>query len=110
MVSFGRTRPLEEKEFADFILSYGADPHGRSKRTDMGNAGRFRAFTRREIERRDYNLNISWLEDSRIDTERLGLGPEDLVASIFAHLNSAVNEMDAFTDELVAGSKMSTEK
>ena len=110
MVAFGRTRPLEEEDFAEFLLSYGADPHGRSERTDTGNGGRFRAFTRREIERRDYNLDISWLEDRRIDTHRLELGPEDLIASIFAHLNSAVNEMDAFTDELVAGSKMSTEK
>ena len=110
MVAFGRTRPLEEKAFAEFLLSYGKDPYGQSRRMDTGNTGRFRAFTRRDIERRDYNLDISWLEDSRIDTERLEPGPEDLISSIFAHLNSALNEMDAFTDELDAGSKMSTEK
>ncbi len=61
--SYGKTRPLRAEDFAEFEVAFGDDPHGRAGRQDQGEEGRFRRFTREEIEARGDNLDISWLRD-----------------------------------------------
>ncbi len=46
--AYGKTNPLRAADFAGFVAAYGADPNGGSPRTDEGEAGRFRRFTRAE--------------------------------------------------------------
>ena len=49
MPSFGKRTPLTTDHFQDFMKAYGDDPYGKAKRTDQGEKGRFRCFTRAEI-------------------------------------------------------------
>ena len=61
--SFGKRTPLTLAHFEGFLDAYGADPDGRAERTDTGEEGRFRRFTREEIAARADNLDLSWLRD-----------------------------------------------
>jgi type I restriction enzyme M protein len=47
MPSFGKTTPLTRGHFKEFEAAFGAEPKGKGKRTDQGEAGRFRRFSRR---------------------------------------------------------------
>jgi type I restriction enzyme M protein len=61
MHSFGKRTPLAIKHFEDFIKCFGNDPHGKAKRKDLGEEGRFRCFTREWIkDDKDDSLDISW--------------------------------------------------
>jgi len=73
MPSFGKTTPLKREHFADFEKSFGADPYGKSKRTDQGEEGRFRRFTRDwSCDRKQDSLDIAWLRDeSLVDADSL---------------------------------------
>jgi type I restriction enzyme M protein len=53
MEAFGKTRPLIVADFADFENAFGTDPLGKAKRKDQGEEGRFRCFTREEINARN---------------------------------------------------------
>ncbi len=46
MHAFGKTRPLTVADFEPFEKAFGNDPHGKAKRKDEGEEGRFRFFTR----------------------------------------------------------------
>lgn len=46
MPNFGKTSPLAAEHFTEFEVAYGADPNGQGDRTDQGEEGRFRRFTR----------------------------------------------------------------
>ena len=67
-----------------------------------GRGGRFRRFTRAEIEARGDNLDISWLRDTSGDPEDTLTEPEEFIAAIRAHLTSALGEIEALADELEA--------
>jgi type I restriction enzyme M protein len=102
MPNFGKTRTLTPDDFAPFIAAYGKDPHGKAKRKDEGEAGRFRKFTRAEITARGDNLDISWLRDD-VEVAEEGLTePDDIAAAIVAHLRAALLEIEAVTEELAA--------
>jgi type I restriction enzyme M protein len=59
--SFGKRTPLGKEHFKEFITCFGNDPHGKGKREDLGEEGRFRCFTREWIKDvKDDNLDISW--------------------------------------------------
>ncbi|MBK5071605.1 N-6 DNA methylase [Budviciaceae bacterium CWB-B4] len=100
MPKFGKTSPLELKHFDDFIACFGDDPYGKAPRQDQGVDGRFRRFSRENIAKRNDNLNIKWLRDENSDDDLVEL--EDITAAIFRHLNSALSEIEAVTDELAA--------
>lgn len=100
LAAFGKTRPLSLADFAPFERAYGADPYGRSERTDQGEAGRFRYFSRAQIEARNDNLDLAWLKDSSDDPEDSMSDPEELIAAIAGHLRAALEEADAFAEEL----------
>jgi type I restriction enzyme M protein len=100
MPAFGKTRPLRLEDFAAFEQAFGDDPHGRSKRVDEGEAGRFRCFTREAIAARNDNLDISWLRDTEAETEEGLTEPEDIAAAIIGHLKAALGEIEELSDEL----------
>lgn len=58
---FGRTRPFERFHLADFEAAFGEDPYGKSPRTDQGEQGRFRSFSRAQIAERGDTLDMTWL-------------------------------------------------
>ena len=68
MPAFGKRIPLTREHFQDFEAAYGNDPNGESPRTDRGETGRFRCFTREAIAKRNENLDISWLRDESLQS------------------------------------------
>jgi type I restriction enzyme M protein len=100
MPNFGKTRTLTTDDFADFIKAYGNDAHGKAKRTDEGETGRFRKFTREEIAKRNDNLDISWLREDEGEIEEGLTEPDDIAAAIIGHLRLALEEIEAVADEL----------
>ena len=102
MPSFGKRTPLTREHFAPFEKAYGADPHGKSRRKDEGEAGRFRKFGRDEVRARGDNLDLSWLKDeSAHDADDLP-PPEEIAAEIEAKLSLALKEIAALRAELEA--------
>lgn len=98
--AYGKTRPLTVSDFAEFEAAYGDDPNGTSRRTDTGETGRFRRFSRDEIAGRNDNLDIAWLRDSEADAEGTLTDPEDISAAIIGHLRAALSEIETIQDEL----------
>ena len=98
--SFGKRTPLTRAHFAELEKVFGDDPHGRSKRKDQGEEGRFRKFMRDEVAKRGDNLDVTWLkDDSVIDHAELP-DPEEIAAEIVDQLQSALEEMCALREEL----------
>ena len=100
MNSFGKTRPLTVEDFAEFEAAFGDDPYGKSPRSDQGEEGRFRCFTREQIAERNDNLDIAWLRDTSNDPEDDLSEPEEIAASIIGHLQTALAEIEAYSVEL----------
>jgi len=100
MPSFGKRTPLTLKHFEAFMKAYGDDPHGMSERTDEGEEGRWRCFSREEILKRGDNLDLTWLRDDSVERAEDLPEPEDVAAEILEHLRTAMEEMEALTDIL----------
>ena len=98
MPRFGKTRPLTERDFAPFIKAFGPNPLGAAKRQDEGEEGRFRKFTRQEIAACGDNLDISWLRKEEAEDGLTEL--DDITAAILGHLRSALDEIEAVTEEV----------
>ncbi|MGD0469235.1 MAG: N-6 DNA methylase [Terriglobales bacterium] len=101
MDAFGKTKPLMVEDFKSFEKVFGNDPHGKAKREDQGNNGRFRFFSRKQIAVRADNLDITWLKDTSNDPEDQMTQPEELAAAIVGHLKSALEEIEALSEELI---------
>lgn len=108
MNTFGKTRPLTADDFAEFEKAFGADPHGHAKRKDQGEEGRFRCFTRADIEKRNDNLDISWLRSDEVDEEEHLTEPEEIADAIIGHLKAALLEIEGVTEELGSDKAMET--
>jgi type I restriction enzyme M protein len=100
MVQFGKTTQFTEADLAHFVKAYGDDPNGKSTRIDEGTEGRFRKFTRAEIEQRGDNLDIKWLPDIEDDGEETLTDPAEIAAAILGHLGAAMSEIQLLQDEL----------
>ncbi len=100
MPAFGKTTPLKPEHFAAFEVAFGDDPHGKARRKDEGEAGRFRRFTRDQIKARNDNLDIGWLRDESGDIEDRLTEPEDIAAAIIVHLRTALEEIESLTEEM----------
>ena len=98
--SYGKTRPLRAEDFAEFEAAYGEDANGQAERTDQGEEGRFRCFTREDIAARGDNLDISWLRDGEEEAEDGLTDPDDITAAILGHLREATREIEALVLEL----------
>ena len=97
MPAFGKRIPLTREHFQDFEAAYGNDPNGESPRTDRGEDGRFRCFTREAIALRNENLDISWLRDESLQSGDNLLEPDEIAALIMTKLQTAMEEMEALT-------------
>lgn len=100
MPAFGKTRPLTQIDFADFEKAFGDDPYGNANRTDQGEEGRFRSFTRGQIKARNDNLDIGWLRSDETEAEEHLTDPEDIAAAIMGHLQMALTEIETVMEEL----------
>ena len=74
MAQFGRRTGITRAHFREFEQAYGTDPFGDAKslraRTDTGDRGRFRRFSRGWIADRGDNMDILWLNSvARLDDD-----------------------------------------
>lgn len=97
MPSFGKRTPLTREHFREFETCFGSDAYGQSERTDQGEEGRFRVFTRAQISGRNENLDISWLRDENATSGDDLPDPEEIAAEIMENLRNAMSEMEALT-------------
>lgn len=97
--AYGKTNPLKAADFDPFVKAFGDDPNGRAPRTDEGETGRFRRFTRADIAARGDNLDITWLKASNYLEDSLET-PEEIAAAIERHLATALEEVRALVSEL----------
>ena len=106
MPVFGKNTPLLGEHFSEFESCFGSDPYGKSTREDQGETGRFRCFSRQEIADREDGLAISWLRDESGNDQDAVETPEEIAALILAHLQSAMNEIEAVVGELTEPSEV----
>ena len=71
-----------------------------SKRKDEGEEGRFRKFTREEIQARGDNLDITWLRDESVERAEDLPEPDEIAAEILTHLQTATDEIQALMELL----------
>ncbi|MGP2451088.1 N-6 DNA methylase [Pantoea stewartii subsp. indologenes] len=102
MPAFGRKQPLTLEHFTDFESCFGEDEYGKSKRKDLGKNGRFRKFTTKEIAERNYNLDITWLNDDIGSSETLSIDPSELAVRISLLLKGAVEQIDLISEQLIS--------
>jgi type I restriction enzyme M protein len=107
MDAFGKTKPLAAEDFKLFEKAFGDDPHGKSKRKDQGEEGRFRFYSREQIAARGDNLDIAWLRDTSNDPEDEMTEPEELAAAIISHLTNALEDIEDFSSELTSNTSKS---
>lgn len=88
-----KERPLTRGHFKEFEACYGSDANGLSKRKNLGQEGRFRCFGLKEIQTRDYKLDITWLKDDSLEDSDELPEPQDLAGE-------AVTELEAVVDDL----------
>ncbi|WP_186033975.1 N-6 DNA methylase [Burkholderia gladioli] len=100
MPNFGKTFPLTENHFRDFAECFGSDPYGNSPRSDQGESGRFRRFTREEIAQRNNNLDITWLRQNENSAGDTLTEIESITSTILTHLRSALADIESVVDEL----------
>jgi type I restriction enzyme M protein len=110
MPSFGKRTPFTRETLKPFEDAYGTDPHGKSKRKDEGEIGRFRKFTREEIARRNDNLDIAWLKDDSQHAPEDLPDPEEIAAEIEIELQEALKKIQALTVILTDGKARDTEE
>lgn len=99
--SFGKRTPLTRAYFAEFERAFGSDPLGKSRRKDEGETGRFRKFTREDIEKRGDNLDITWLRDESLADHADLPEPEVIAAEIVAQLQTAMEEIESIRESLM---------
>jgi type I restriction enzyme M protein len=83
-----KERPLTPEHYADFEKCYGDEPHGRSKRKETE---RFHSFTREEIEKRKYNLDIFWIKDESLQDASDLPAPDVLAGAAISNLEGAID-------------------
>jgi type I restriction enzyme M protein len=88
-----KDRPLADEHFAEFEKCYGRNPDGSSKRTDLGEGGRFRCFSISDIKARGYKLDIPILKDQAVEDGDELSEPQDLASE-------AITELEAVVDDL----------
>lgn len=98
--AFGKRTPFTDDHLHLFVKAYGKDPLGTSKRKDEGLEGRWRAFTREEIQARGENLDLTWLKDESLAHAEDLEEPEIIAAQILEKLREALEEMESLSAEL----------
>jgi type I restriction enzyme M protein len=104
---FGKTKPLTKGDFAEFEAAFGTDPRGESPRTDQGENGRFRWFSRNAIAANVDSLDLNWLRDDTGHTSDQLRTPEELARAIRVCLGTALNKIEALGHEVGAAPSVS---
>ena len=104
MPTFGKRTQLTRHYFAEFEAAFGNDPLGQppslAQRTDTGQEGRFRRFSRDWIAKQGDSLDISWLKDeNRINLDDLP-EPATLAQQAMSELEAAMAELRGILVEL----------
>jgi type I restriction enzyme M protein len=97
---FGKRTPLTRQHFSAFEAAYGEDPNGLSARSDEGESGRFRCFSREAVKARGDSLDISWLKDDSAEDAADLPEPAVLAREAVDELNGALAELEAILSEL----------
>jgi type I restriction enzyme M protein len=119
MQTFGKRSPFTEKYLESFVDAFGDDANGQSKREEgiyeifggtsklslekqkIENA-RWRKFSRKYIEDKGDDLNITWLKDNSI-TDAANLPEPDVLATeAMTELTEALREMNQLMIDLGA--------
>lgn len=64
--------------------------------------GRWRCFSRDDLNARHDNLDIAWLRDTEAEAEEQLTEPEDIAAAIIGHLKAALEDIETLSEELEA--------
>jgi len=98
---FGKRTPLTHAYFDDFKAAYGDEPNGLGARTDQGEQGRWRSFSREWIaaEKGD-SLDIAWLKDENTEDAADLPEPAVLAQEAVMELNGAIEELEAILADL----------
>jgi type I restriction enzyme M protein len=97
---FGKRTPLMREHFSAFEAAYGQDANGGSARTDEGERGRFRCFSREAVKARGDSLDISWLKDDSAEDAADLPEPAVLAREAADELNGALAEIESILAEL----------
>lgn len=99
MPTFGKNTPLARRYFEGFVNFYGGRTDGRDRPApaDVPDE-RARRLSRAEIAERSDDLSVAWLRDEAADESLRD--PVDLIAAVQGHLRTALQEMDALSDDL----------
>ncbi len=100
MPSFGKRTPLTNEHFSEFEKAFGAKSDGTAKRTDQGDKGRWRVFSREEIRARGDNLDIAWLREEGSGHGEAMEEPEVIAKGIEEKLVTALTEVRALIGEI----------
>ncbi|MBK9220474.1 MAG: SAM-dependent DNA methyltransferase [Uliginosibacterium sp.] len=107
MPRFGKRTPFTRSYFTDFETAYAplspaerspAKVHG--PRTDTGETGRFRCFSREWIKARGDSLDIAWLKDDNAEDAADLPEPAVLAQEAVTELEGALAELQALLREL----------
>jgi len=98
MAQFGKRTQLTRDHFAEFEAAFGNDPLGGATalaaRTDTGETGRYRRFSRDWISERDNSLDISWVKDNTDLPDSDGLtDPSALVQFALGELELVMEDL-----------------
>jgi type I restriction enzyme M protein len=101
---FGKRTSLRREHFAEFEAAFGDDPLGGTtslvQRTDTGESGRFRRFSRDWIAERGDNLDISWIKGDREEDNGELPEPAVLAQEAMGELEAAIAELQGILQEL----------
>lgn len=87
--------PLIDKYFQDFEVRYHTKPRVETER--------FKRFTKKDIEDRDYNLDILWLKDETLEDTISLPEPKDIVSELITTLDTAINSLNELYLKLNSG-------
>jgi type I restriction enzyme M protein len=94
MPSFGKRIPLTREHFQEFEQYYGEDANGKSERKETTEEGKWRYFSREDINKRNDNLDITWLRDENLQNADQLPEPEEISTEIMSRLETALSKME----------------
>jgi type I restriction enzyme M protein len=104
MPQYGKRTQLIREHFAEFEIAFGTDPLGKpkslAKRTDTGEQGKFRKFSRQYIFDRNDSLDISWLKDENEENSADLPEPSVLAQSAMTELKAALKDIQSILEAL----------
>ena len=89
-----KDRPLSSAIFEEFIKEYGNMPNGMSVRTE---SERFRKFSMKDIENRNFRLDFTWMKDSLTTVEGYS-NPSDLIGAAILELEELLEDCKSLAE------------